>query len=72
MKQGKSENKFFTLVIRGLPYKMKKKTLKEFFRPLKVDSIRIPVKIKGLAYVGFKCEKAMNTALLRDRSFIGE
>lgn len=72
VKQEKSEKKFFTLVIRGLSYKVKKKVIKEFFHPLKVDSIRIPVKIRGLAYVGFKCEKAMNKALLRDKSFIGK
>lgn len=72
VQQEKSEKKFFTLHIRGLPYKVKKKMVKEFFRPLKVDSIRIPTKIKGMAYVGFKCEKVMNKALLRDKSFISE
>lgn len=64
--------KYFTLVIRGLPCKVRKRIIKEFFRPLKVDSIRIPVKIKGVAYVGFKTESTMKKALLRDKSFIGK
>ena len=63
--------KYFTLKIRGLPYKTKKKDIKEFFRPLKIDSIRVPQKIKGMAYVGFKDLKTMKKALLRDKSFIG-
>lgn len=65
------EEKYFTLKIRGIPYKTKKKDIKEFFRPLKVDSIRVPPKIKGMVYVGFKDEKNMKKALLRDKSFIG-
>lgn len=65
-------NNYHTLVIRGLPYKVKKRIIKEFFRPLKVDSIRIPVKIKGVVYVGFKTESSMKKALLRNKSFIGE
>lgn len=69
--QETSSNKFFTLVVRGIPYKTKKKDIKNFFRPLKIDSIRIPVKIKGLAYVGFKDEKKVKKALLRNKSFIG-
>lgn len=68
--QETSSNKFFTLVVRGIPYKTKKKDIKNFFRPLKIDSIRIPVKIKGLAYVGFKDEKKVKKALLRNKSFI--
>ncbi|XKL60987.1 hypothetical protein PGB90_008044 [Kerria lacca] len=66
-----TERKYFTLVVRGIPYKAKKKEIKEFFQPLKVDSIRVPPKIKGLAYIGFKNEDNMKKALLRNRSFMG-
>lgn len=66
-----AENKnFYSLGLRGLPYKIKKKDIKEFFRPLKVDSIRIPPKIKGIAYVGFKNEKDIKKALVKNKSFI--
>lgn len=68
-----AENKnFYSLGLRGLPYKIKKKDIKEFFRPLKVDSIRIPPKIKGIAYVGFKNEKDIKKALVKNKSFISK
>ncbi|KMR02737.1 putative rna-binding protein 19-like protein [Lasius niger] len=61
---------FFTVKLRGLAYKHIKKHIKQFFRPIKVASIRIPPKIKGIAYVGFKTEQAMRKALMKNKSFL--
>ncbi|XP_015191541.1 PREDICTED: probable RNA-binding protein 19 [Polistes dominula] len=61
--------KFFTVKLRGLGYNHKKKHIKQFFHPLKPKSIRVPPKIKGIAYVGFKSEQQMRKALLKNKSF---
>ncbi|XP_043252107.1 probable RNA-binding protein 19 [Colletes gigas] len=63
--------KFFTVKLRGLGYNHKKKDVKFFFRPLKAKSIRVPPKIKGIAYVGFKTEQHLKKALLKDKCFLG-
>lgn len=67
-----SENKteYHTIVIRGLPYKIKKPMLKEFFKPLKLDSIRLPPKIKGVAYIGFKNKRDAEQCLIKNKSFL--
>jgi len=62
----------FTVKIRGLGYKHTRKHIKQFFRPLKPESIRIPPKIKGIAYVGFKKEQTMKKALMKNKSFLGK
>ncbi|XP_051176560.1 probable RNA-binding protein 19 [Leptopilina boulardi] len=62
--------KFFTVKLRGLGCNHKKKDLKQFFKPLKPKSIRVPQKIKGIAYVGFKTEKHMKQALSKHKSFL--
>ncbi|CAK9798743.1 Probable RNA-binding protein 19 [Anthophora quadrimaculata] len=62
--------KFFTVKLRGLAYSHKKKDIKQFFRPLKAKSIRVPPKIKGIAYVGFKTEQHLRKALLKNKSFL--
>lgn len=62
----------FTAKIRGLGYKHIKKHIKQFFHPLKPKSIRIPPKIKGIAYVGFKTEFQLKKALLKNKSFLGK
>lgn len=61
---------FYYVKLRGLPYKAKKKQIKEFFNPLKPKSIRIPTKIKGIAYIGFGTEKDCKQALIKNRSFM--
>ncbi|XP_012538456.1 probable RNA-binding protein 19 [Monomorium pharaonis] len=61
---------FYTVKMRGLAYKHTKKNIKQFFRPIKPKSIRIPPRIKGIAYVGFKTEQAMKKALLKNKSFL--
>ena len=63
--------KLFTVKLQGLAYNHKKKDIKQFFRPLKAKSIRVPAKIKGIAYVGFKTEQHMRKALLKNKSFLG-
>lgn len=62
--------KLFTVKLRGLTYNHKKKDIKQFFRPLKIKSVRVPPKIKGIAYVGFKTEQHLNKALLKNKSFL--
>lgn len=62
----------FTVIVRGLGYKHVKKHIKQFFRPVKAASIRVPPKIKGIAYVGFKTEQAMRKALMKNKSFLGK
>lgn len=70
-KKPKEKIKLFTVKLRGLPYTCKKSDVKKFFYPLVPYTIRIPRSTKGFAYVGFKTEKKMKTALNKDRSFIG-
>lgn len=60
----------FAVKVSGLPYKCKKKQIKDFFKPVKVASLRLPPKIKGIAYLGFKSEKDMKQALNKHRSFM--
>lgn len=63
---------FFTVKVRGLAYKAKKKDVKQFFHPLKPKSIRLPPKSKGIAYVGFISEKELTQALKKHLTFIGK
>ncbi|CAN7985348.1 unnamed protein product, partial [Ixodes hexagonus] len=60
----------FAVKVSGLPYKCKKKQIKDFFKPVKVASLRLPPKIRGIAYLGFKSEKEMKQALNKHRSFM--
>lgn len=66
---------FFLFQIMGLPYKCKKKDIKEFFRPLVPFSIRLPYgkgkKVTGFCYVGFRTEKELKKALGKDKLFLG-
>ncbi|KAI5637264.1 RNA recognition motif domain-containing protein [Phthorimaea operculella] len=61
--------------ITGLPFKCKKKDIKEFFRPLVPYSIRLPMgkerKLTGFCYVGFRTEQELKKALNKDKLFIG-
>lgn len=70
-KTGHGPVKFFTVQVRGLGLKHKKKHVKQFFKPLQVKSIRLPRMIRGMAYVGFKTERLMKQALNKDKSFLG-
>lgn len=70
LKSPVKKTEFHTIVIRGLPYKVKKSMLKEFFKPLKLDSIRLPPKIKGVAYIGFKNKSDAEQCLIKNKSFL--
>ncbi|GFR09679.1 probable RNA-binding protein 19 [Trichonephila clavata] len=60
----------FTVKIRNLPYKCKKNQITEFFQDIKIKNVRLPFKIKGIAYVSFTTEKDMNRALNKDKGFL--
>lgn len=60
----------YTLKVKGLPYNCKKKQIKDFFKPAKVASLRLPPKVKGIAYLGFKKEQDMKQALNKHHSFM--
>ena len=63
----------FTVKISGLPYKCKKKDIKVLFGPnLKPKSVRVPPKIRGIAFAGFATDKEQKQALIKNKSFIGQ
>jgi multiple RNA-binding domain-containing protein 1 len=63
----------FTVKITGIPYKCKKKDIKTFFGPdLKPKSVRVPPKIRGIAFAGFATEKEQKQALVKNKSFVGQ
>lgn len=62
---------YFTVKLSGLPFKAKKRDVKQFFGSLKPKSIRVPPKIKGIAYAGFGTEKEWKNALNKNKSFLG-
>jgi len=68
-KEPKEKLNFFTVKLSGLPYKAKKKDVKQFLAPLKPKSLRIPPKVKCIAYAGFATEKEMKQALNKHKSF---
>jgi len=59
---------FYHVKLSNLPYKFKKKHVKAFLEPLKPPSVRVPPKIHGIAFVGFKTEKERNQALNKHKS----
>ncbi|XP_044765331.1 probable RNA-binding protein 19 [Coccinella septempunctata] len=69
-KKIKEKVDFFTIKLKGLPYNCKKKDIKAFLKPLSAQSIRVPRKIHGIAFVGFKDEKKFKKALLKNKSFL--
>ena len=60
----------FTVKMRGLPYKVKKRQIKEFFDPLKPLSLRLPPKVKGIAYVSFHSSQELSEAMVKHRGFL--
>ncbi|KAL4715426.1 hypothetical protein ACJJTC_015329 [Scirpophaga incertulas] len=64
----------YTIKITGLPFKCKKRDIKEFFRPLVPYTIRLPLgkekKLAGFCYVGFRTEKELKKALNKNKLFI--
>ena len=65
---------FGTIKMKGLPFKAKKKHIRDFFAPLKVLDIRIiknhQGKPTGCGFVDFSNEKDITEALKRDWDFI--
>ena len=60
----------FTVKMRGLPYKVKKRQVRDFFEPLKPLSLRIPPKVHGIAYVSFNSAKELSQAMIKHRGFM--
>lgn len=61
-----------TIKIRNIPFKTKRQDVLNFFKPLKPFSVRLPTKVHGIVYVGFKLEADFKKAMLKDRSFWSE
>lgn len=71
VKNSKSKDTFeFTVKVKGLPYKIKKRQLKDFFMPIKPISLRLVPKVKGIAYVSFENDNDLKQALVKHRGFI--
>uniref|UniRef100_A0A1I8NPN5 RRM domain-containing protein n=1 Tax=Stomoxys calcitrans TaxID=35570 RepID=A0A1I8NPN5_STOCA len=66
----KSTLDLFTIKIHNVPYKTKRQEIVKFFKPLKPFSVRLPTNVHGFCYVGFKTEKEMTKAMLKNKSFI--
>lgn len=71
-KKPKSEPKIvdlLTIKLRNIPFKTKRQDVLTFFKPTKPYSIRLPTKVHGICYVGFKNESDFKKAMLKNRSF---
>ena len=60
-----------TLKLRELPYKVKKGDVKRWFHPIIAARVKLPGRIRGIAYVSFKTEADMNEALKKHKSILG-
>lgn len=69
-KADKSNLELFTIKIHNVPYNTKRQDVVKFFKPLKPHSVRLPSKVHGFCYVGFKTEKDMAKGMLKNKSFI--
>lgn len=58
-----------TIKVRNIPFKSKRQDILTFFKPIKPFSVRLPVKVHGICYVGFKTEADFKKAMLKNRSF---
>lgn len=58
-----------TIKIRNIPFKTKRQDVLTFFKPIKPYSVRLPTKVHGICYVGFKNEVDFKKAMLKNRSF---
>lgn len=70
VKPDKSNLELFTIKIHNVPYNTKRQDVVKFFKPLKPHSVRLPSKVHGFCYVGFKTEKDMAKGMLKNKSFI--
>ncbi|XP_034105307.1 probable RNA-binding protein 19 [Drosophila albomicans] len=69
-KADKSNLELFTIKMHNVPYNIKRQDVIKFFKPLKPYSVRLPSKVHGFCYVGFKTEKDMAKGMLKNKSFI--
>lgn len=58
-----------TIKLRNIPFKTKRQDVLTFFKPTKPYSVRLPTKVHGICYVGFKNESDFKKAMLKNRSF---
>lgn len=58
-----------TIKIRNIPFKTKRQDVLTFFKPIKPYSVRLPTKVHGICYVGFKNDVDFKKAMLKNRSF---
>uniref|UniRef100_A0A182T1P9 RRM domain-containing protein n=1 Tax=Anopheles maculatus TaxID=74869 RepID=A0A182T1P9_9DIPT len=63
--------RLFVAKMRNIPARATRQDVIRFFKNVKPHSVRVPAKIKGIAYVGFKTEAELSKALLMDKSFFG-
>ncbi|XP_067639134.1 probable RNA-binding protein 19 [Eurosta solidaginis] len=68
--KSKSTLDLFTIKIHNMPYNTKRQQILKFFKPLRPYSVRLPTNVHGFCYVGFKTEKEMAKAMLKNKSFI--
>ncbi|XP_071033137.1 uncharacterized protein [Parasteatoda tepidariorum] len=66
----KKYKELFTVKLTNLPYQCKKAQIKKFFNSLKIASLHLPPKRKGFAFVGFKTEKDLKQALIKNKGFL--
>ncbi|XP_050073836.1 probable RNA-binding protein 19 [Anopheles maculipalpis] len=62
--------RLFVVKLQNIPARTKRQDIIRFFKNVKPHSVRVPPKIKGIAFVGFKTESEMHKALLMDKSFL--
>ncbi|XP_036318086.1 probable RNA-binding protein 19 [Rhagoletis pomonella] len=60
----------YTIKMHNVPYKTKRQEILKFFKPQKPYSVRLPTNVHGFCYVGFKTDKEMAKAMLKNKSFI--
>lgn len=66
----KKDIDLFTIKMHNIPYRTKRQEIIKYFKPIKPFSVRMPTKVHGFCYVGFKTEKDFKKAMLKDKSFI--
>uniref|UniRef100_A0A0V0G4J1 Putative rna-binding protein 19 n=1 Tax=Triatoma dimidiata TaxID=72491 RepID=A0A0V0G4J1_TRIDM len=64
------DKQYFTVKISNLPYRATKKDIRRLLNPVTPASIRLPQKIKGIAFIGFETEKEKRRALIKNKTFL--
>lgn len=60
----------WTIKLRNLGMKAKKGEVKRWFEPLQVTRVKMPGRIKGIAYVSFRSEEDMRRAMDKHKSLL--